>query len=265
VIRAALALALGVTASGAQAQEPLRLYAAGSLRNAMTEVAKRFEAQAGVAVATTFGPSGLLRGRIAKGEPAEVFASANMTHPQSLAKEGKAGDVRLFARNRLCALASPEVRVDSASLLERMLDPAVKLGTSTPKADPSGDYAFELFAKAEALQAGARARLEAKALKLTGGPDSPPPPKDRSQYGQLVAEGKADLFLTYCTNALQAQKENPAQRIVQVPEALAVGSDYGLTVIKNARPQASSLADYVLSAAGQAILSKYGFSPGEAR
>ena len=226
MIRAGLALVLGVIASGAPAQEPLRLYAAGSLRSAMTEIAKRFEAQEGVAVATTFGPSGLLRVRIAKGEPAEVFASANMTHPQSLAKEGKAGTVRLFARNRLCALAAPGVAVSTDTLLARLLEPAVKVGTSTPKADPSGDYAFELFAKAEAVRPGAREKLEAKALKLTGGPDSPPPPKGRSQYGQIVAEGKADIFLTYCTNALQAKKEHPAQSIVQVPEALAVGADY---------------------------------------
>jgi ABC-type molybdate transport system substrate-binding protein len=186
-----------------------------------------------------------------------------MQHPESLAKAGKAGPVKLFARNRLCALAAPGLKVDSATLLDRMLDPAVKLGTSTPKADPSGDYAFALFAKAEKIRPGAGEMLEKKALKLTGGPDSPPPPKDRSQYGAIVAEGKADLFLTYCTNALQAQKENPAQRVVQVPEALAVGADYGLTVMNGSRPRAERFAAFVLSPEGQAILAKHGFSPGD--
>jgi len=42
---------------------------------------------------------------------------------------------------------------------------------------------------------------------------------------------------------------------------LAVGADYGLTVIKGARPEADKLAAFILSASGQAILSKYGFSP----
>ena len=46
----------------------------------------------------------------------------------------------------------------------------MKLGTSTPKADPSGDYAFEVFRKAEAIKPGAQAALEKKALQLTGGP-----------------------------------------------------------------------------------------------
>lgn len=242
-----------------QAQDAVRLYAAGSLRAALNEVIAGFRE---ATVQAVYGPSGLLRDRIAKGEPAEVFASANMSHPQSLAKEGKAGPVRRFARNRLCALAAPGLRVDTATLLDRMLDPTVKLATSTPKADPSGDYAFELFAKADMVRPGARARLEAKALKLTGGPGSPPPPRDRSQYGQLVAEGKADVFLTYCTNALQATKENPAQQIVQVPEALAVGAEYGLAVIAGARPEAEALARFILSPAGQAILEKHGFSPG---
>ncbi|HEY6241046.1 MAG TPA: molybdate ABC transporter substrate-binding protein, partial [Burkholderiales bacterium] len=72
-----------------------------------------------------------------------------------------------------------------------------------------------------------------KARRLTGGPHSPPPPKDRSVYAALMSGGEADIFLAYCTNALQAQKEIPDLRIVQVPEALAVSVRYGLTVMKD--------------------------------
>jgi ABC-type molybdate transport system substrate-binding protein len=190
-----------------------------------------------------------------------VFASANMTHPESLAKSGKAGPVVLFARNRLCALAAPKVNVTSATLLDRMLDPAVKLGTSTPKADPSGDYAFALFEKADKLRPGAGKVLSAKALQLTGGPNSPPPPKGRSQYAEIVASGQADIFLTYCTNALQAQAEVPRLQIVAIPESLAVGADYGLTVLAGARPEATRFAEFVLSGTGQGILKDAGFTP----
>ena len=258
---AGMLLGAAVMSAQAQAQEPVRLFAAGSLRTAMTEIIKA----SGVPAEATFGPSGLLRGRIEEGENAEVFASADMDHPGRLEKQGKAGPVRLFARNRLCALAAPQVVVASDTLLARMLDPAVKLGISTPKADPNGDYAWALFVRADAVRPGVREKLEAKALMLTGGPDSPPPPKDRSQYGQMVAEGKADIFLTYCTNALQARAENPAQRIVQVPAELAVGADYGLTVLKGARPEAERFAQFVLSPPGQAILAKHGFAAGDAK
>jgi len=245
------------------AQETVRLYAAGSLRGALTEVGEAFRARTRVLVEATFGASGLLRERIEKGEPADVFASANMGHPRALEKSGRGGPVRLFARNRLCALVAPQVKVDSASLLERMLDPSIKLGTSTTKADPSGDYAFELFARAESVRPGARAALEAKALKLTGGPDSPRAPEGRNIYGYLVSEGRADIFLGYCTGATEAKHEVPALQIVAVPPALAVGADYGLTVLKNARTDAAQFADFILSQEGKAILVRHGFDPGE--
>ena len=259
-MRAVLALVAAAMTQAAVAQEPVRLYAAGSLRAALNEVGAAFTAATGVKVAAEYGPSGLLRDRIAKGEPAEVFASANMNHPESLAKAGKAAPAALFTRNRLCALAAPAVTVTSATLLDRMLDPAVKLGTSTPKADPSGDYAWELFAKAGKLRQGATDTLSAKALKLTGGPDSPPPPKDRNAYAHVVSSGQADLFLTYCTNAVQAKAEVPSLQIVEIPESLEVGADYGLTVIVGARPEATRFAQFLLSSTGQGILKRHGFA-----
>src|SRR5262245_41985596 len=185
----------------ARATDPVQLFAAGSLRAALTEIAAAYEAQTSIKVQAKFGPSGTLKDEIAAGAHADVFASANMEHPQALASARKSGQVVLFARNRLCALARPGVAVDAATLLDRMLDPTVKLGTSTPRADPSGDYAWEVFRKAEKLRPGAFATLERKALKLVGGPDAPAAPPGGTDHGMLIADGKADIFLTYCTNA----------------------------------------------------------------
>lgn len=246
----------------AHAADTVLLHAAGSLRGALTEVTNAFEKSAKVKVQAKYGPSGLLRDEIAGGARAEVFASANMEHPAALAKAGKAGPVVLFARNRLCALVKPGLAVTTQNLLDRMLDPAVKLGASTPKADPSGDYAFEVFKKADALKAGANDTLSRKAQQLTGGPNSPPPPKDRSVYGKVVADGQADIFLTYCTNAIVAQKENAGQQVVALPDSLAVGADYGMTVVNGASPQAERLAQFILSPEGQDILKKHGFAGG---
>jgi len=243
----------------AHAADPIRVFAAGSLKVAFTELASVFEAREGVPVRFEFGPSGLLRDRLLQGEAADVFASANMEFPQALSDKGLGAPVRRFARNSLCALAAPSVTLSPDTLIERLLDPAIKLGTSTPKADPSGDYAFELFARAEKRVPGARERLAAKALTLTGGPTSPPPPKDRSQYGKLVEDGAADVFLTYCTNAMQAHKEVPAQRVVSIPDDINVGADYGLTVLGKTAA-AVRFADFIISPTGQAILGKQGFS-----
>jgi ABC-type molybdate transport system substrate-binding protein len=165
----------------------------------------------------------------------------------------------MFARNKLCALVKPGLAVTPSNLLERMLDPSVKLGTSTPNADPSGDYAWEAFRKADGVKPGSLAALDKKALQLTGGPNSAPPPAGRNAYGHVVAEGKADIFLTYCTNAVVAQRENPGQQIVALPDAMAVAADYGLTVIQGAGPDAERLATYILSD-GQKVLEKHGFA-----
>ena len=75
----------------------------------------------------------------------------------------------------------------------------------------------------------------------------------------LVAEGKADIFLTYCTNAVVAKKENAGQQIVPLPDTLMVGADYGLTVMADASPAAYRLAIFILSAEGQRILASHGF------
>ena len=242
--------------------ETVTLFAAGSLRGAFTDAAKAFEAKTGNKVEMKFGPSGVLRKEITEGGTADIFASANMELPQALNDDGTSGPVALFARNRLCALVKPGLKVTTDNLLAWMLDDKVKLATSTPRADPSGDYALESFTKAEALKPGAQERLERKARKLTGTKDSAAPPAGRNVYGWHVAEGRADIFLTYCTNALAAQKENPGQQIVELPDALSVGADYGLTVVSGAPVAAQEFAEFILSAEGQKILASYGFASG---
>jgi ABC-type molybdate transport system substrate-binding protein len=258
-------LTAGGPAAQAQAGPEVRVFAAGSLRAALTQVAQAFEsAEPGAHVRFTFGASGLLKDRIASGERADVFASANMEHPQALASSGRAGAVRRFARNAMCALVAPSVDASSDTLVDRLLDPAVKVGTSTPKADPSGDYAWMAFERIEQQgRRGAFKQLTDKALQLTGGPNSAPPPPGRNVYGELVAQGRADVFITYCTNAVAALVEQPRLRLVALPEHINVRSDYGLTVSRGAPVLGDRFAAFVLSPDGQAILGRHGFLPAE--
>lgn len=256
ILAALAALMPGLVA----AQEPVLLHAAGSLRAALTEIAQTFEGETRLPVKPSFGASGLLKDRLAGGEAGEVFASANMEHPQALGRAGLAGPTVLFARNELCAFLRPGMAATTATLLELMLDPKVRLGTSTPKADPSGDYAFAVFARAEAVKPGARAALEAKALKLTGGPDSKPTPDGLNVYGHKLANGEADIFLAYCTNARPLAKEQPGVAMLRLPDRLAVGADYGLSVLNRASPNGYRLAMFILSPPGQAILASHGFA-----
>jgi molybdenum ABC transporter molybdate-binding protein len=240
---------------------PIELRAAGSLKAAMSDIIAAYQAQSQISVVAQYAPSGLLLKRIQEGEKVDIFASANMKHPQALVDSGKGEAVQMFARNQLCAVAQDTVQVTSATLLDTLLDPKVKVGTSTPKADPAGDYAWAVFAKAEVVKPNAKAALETKALQLTGGPESVKSPKDRNPYGWVMENKQADIFLTYCTNAVLAKKEVPSLQIIDLPQELAVGADYGLLVLQGANTAAKPLAEFILSTKGQAILSSYGFQP----
>ena len=133
MFRLTLVVALLALPMAAKA-ETVRLYAAGSLRAALTDVARAFEAKNGVKVEAEFAASGLLRERIEKGEKADVFASADLGHPTKLADGGFAeGDLAIFARNQLCALAREGLNVSPDTLLETMLDPTVRARRSRPK------------------------------------------------------------------------------------------------------------------------------------
>ncbi|MEO6973684.1 MAG: molybdate ABC transporter substrate-binding protein [Rhodoferax sp.] len=237
----------------------VQVYAAGSLREAFTEIAGDYQARTGQPVALTFGASGLLRERIEKGEAAQVFASADMAQPQRLADDGGWQAPVVFVRNALCALTSDQVNVAPATLLGMMLRPGIRVGTSTPKADPSGDYAWALFRKAEEIQPGAYAVLDAKALKLTGAANSPKPPAGRGTYAWIMEQRQADVFLTYCTNATAAQKEVPWLKVVQLPPVLQVGAVYGLSVSTAAPPSALAFEQALLAPPAQAVFKRLGF------
>jgi molybdate transport system substrate-binding protein len=154
--------------SAAAAQEP-HVLGAGSLRGVTAEISKRYLEATGTTVVADFGPSGLLRERIEKGEHADLFVSADIGHPLKLLQDGRATRVAMFTRNTLCAVEVRKVGLTTANFLERLIDPSVKLGTSTPKADPAGDYTWEMFRRAGGLRLGSYRILDKKAQQIVGG------------------------------------------------------------------------------------------------
>lgn len=237
---------------------PVQLYAAGSLRDVLTEIVQQYEAQGKGKVVLTTGASGLLADRIIKGEPATVFASADMGNPERLARSGEWHQPVIFVKNRICAIVSPKLSVTPATLLDVMLQPSVRLGTSTPKADPSGDYAWALFRRADAVRPGSLAAFDAKALKLTGGPDSLRAPAGKNTYAWLMEQDKADIFLTYCTVAQIVKLAFPALKIVEPPQQLQVAATYGVSM-RTENVSAERLAQFIMSPDARVIFERYGF------
>ena len=166
----------------------------------------------------------------------------------------------MFTRNRMCALARPSLGLTPANMLDRMLDPAVRLATSTPGADPGGDYAWAVFARAEACTPGAQAALQAKALKLVGGADTKPFVPGKGQVEGVFLADKADIMLGYCSGSASVMHEVPGLISVPLPPDLTIGPAYGMVVLTD-NPLADRFALFVMSERGQAILARYGFTP----
>jgi molybdate transport system substrate-binding protein len=261
VIPVLLASAFAAASASAADSPSIHLYSAGSLRTAMTDIAKNYAAAYGVEIEPVYGASTALGERLAKGEPGDIFTSADLASPEMLSQSGKGGPPVLFARNHLCAVSRPGLNATTATLLTTMLDPAVKIATSTPKNDPGGDYAWAMFAKADAIKPGSRATLETKAIKIGSVPGSLPiPPNAGNPVVWLFREKRADIFLSYCTNGAAAAAEMSGITTIALPPELAVEAGYGLTVLQGAnKDRASQFAFYILSPAGQKILAAHGF------
>jgi molybdate transport system substrate-binding protein len=234
---------------------------AGSLSDAFTDLLRRFPAGADTIAAPEFGPSGLMREKIETGLDVDLFASADMEQARRLAVGHPERSVIHFTRNRVCAVARMAVGLTTTNMLDRLLDPAVRLATSTPGADPGGDYAWAVFARAESVRAGARAALEAKAQQLYGGGAKTPPlvPGKGAVEGIFMSD-RADVALAYCSGAPAVVREVPGVAVVPLPQELSVGPAYGM-VLLNTKALTLRFASFIMSEGGQAVMKAHGFDP----
>jgi molybdate transport system substrate-binding protein len=256
----ALALLAFVATSPAAQPEPVQVFAAGSLRGVVSELAAEAGPVLGVAVQPSFGGSGAMRERIEKGEPADLLMSADLGSPRKLAAQGRTTvPVIAFARNRMCIVSRRSANVTAANLIDRMLAEGVRLKTSTPIADPSGDYAWSIFGKIEAIRPGAGTILQRKAqasMNLVAKPATP----TQSAAAALFAANAIDMSITYCSGSAALEKELPELTSLLVPPRLDPHPVYGVAVL-SAKPQALRLALFLLSEKGQAIIAKEGLVP----
>jgi ABC-type molybdate transport system substrate-binding protein len=141
-----IAIMVALASSSAAASE-IRVMAAGSLRDVFAAVFADYEKLYGDGFAPVWGPSGVLRERLQKGEAFDIFASAGLPHAQVLTEAGVSGPSVLFVRNALCIVTDADRQLDAGNLVETLLKPEIRIGTSTPVSDPAGDYTWEMFHK----------------------------------------------------------------------------------------------------------------------
>ena len=239
----------------------LKVLAAGSLRPVWQTLMESFQQQSGIRVQTDFGPAGLLRQRIEAGETVDLFASANHAHPQRLLAQGLAQRVEIFTRNRLCLTARKERLDASATWLDLLRDPRLTLGTSTPLADPSGDYTWQLFDNIDKCfsdvgEPGLGELLRNKAKTLVGGPESTPIPAGELAADWLIRSGQCDLFIGYASYARCLEKCTEL-RVLDIAEEYNVPADYAFA---QCHARAAPLSEFLLTTAVREYLETQGYS-----
>ncbi|MBS4846035.1 MAG: substrate-binding domain-containing protein [Burkholderiales bacterium] len=235
----------------------LTIYAAGCFRFVISKLCTEFAEQRKSEVAPEFcvGASGMMAHRIASGENAGAFLSANK-HWAEVAAKIWSSKVHSVCSNDLAILTSCEQTKTHKDALELLTDPSVILGFTDPKLDPSGQYTFELLlpkiqANYPELYASLKDRCfvigkEYLELKLPVGVTLP-------QY--LIEEHKIQAMAAYGSGARSGHLAKGMTALTLPPVLQTSTECYG---VANG-DAGKEFLDFCLSAKGQEILQKYGF------
>jgi molybdate transport system substrate-binding protein len=242
----AAAAAIAAASSFAQAGD-LHVSAAASLTNAFTDIARSYEARhPGTHVLLNFGASGALLQQMAKGAPADVFASADAETMDAAAQKNliAQGERRNFARNSLVVIVPRDSRL-ALGRLQDLGQPAVqKLAIGNPASVPAGRYTRHALEGAKLWPAVAAKAINTQSVR---------------QSLDYVARGEVDAGFVYGTDAALMPDK------VKVAFAVPLDTAIDYPIARTASAEGSSAAEarrfvgFVLSPAGQAVLAKYGF------
>ena len=217
----------------------ITVFAAASLMGTFTQLGKQFDAaHPGDTVKFSFGPSSGLATQITSGAPADVFASAAPANMDTVVTAGDAANPQDFAKNTMEVAVPPNnpAKVKSVNDLAKS---SVKVALCQPQV-PCGVVAAEVFKNAS---------IKVKPVTLQ--------PDVKSVLTQ-VELGSVDAGMVYVTDVMAAGSKVKG---VQIPSSDNASTLYPIATITNSKHKsiAQSFVTYVLSPAGQQVLTAAGF------
>jgi molybdate transport system substrate-binding protein len=226
----------GTGSSGPSSSGPgssgVTVFAASSLVDAFPAVAAGYRKQHAGRVTFSFAGSQELVAQLQNGAPADVLATADATTMHGVAGRLTA-PAAVFAHNRLVIVTAPGNPKHVSSLRD-----LARRGVSVVLADPSvpaGKYAAAALAAAQVTVHPVSLELEVRSV-LT-----------------KVELRQADAGVVYVTDAAAARGKVDAVRVANSPVAT-----YEIAPLD---ANGAAFVRYVLSAAGQAVLKRFGFLP----
>jgi molybdate transport system substrate-binding protein len=223
----------------------LSVSAAASLTNALRELGPAFEAQnPGTRVIFNFGASDTLLAQIARGAPADVFASAdevamNRAETQRLISPGSR---RNFLANTLVMIVPADGALGLKAPTDLLRPDVKRFAVGNPASVPVGRYtksALEAAALWEAAQAKA---VFAQNVR---------------QALDYVARGEVDAGFVYASDALIASGK--VRVVTQVPTTTPITYPIAIVAGGPNAEAARSFLNFVLTPAAQAVFARHGF------
>lgn len=240
-----MVLALALLQCIPVAAAELVVSAAASLTNAFRELAPAFEAQnPDIKVQLNFGASGALLQQIAKGAPADVFASADQetmdqAQSQSLVRSGER---RNFVSNTLVVIVPSDGKNVPKAVAELGQAGYARIAIGLPASVPVGRYTQGVLQKANLWSA-----IEPKMIGA----------QNVRQALDYVARGEVDAGFVYSTDA--ALMPDKVKVALTVPTETPILYPIAPLVQAPNAAAAQKFVAFVVSPPGQAVLAKYGF------
>lgn len=239
---ALLAGMLTLASCGSDGRAELLVSAAASLTDTFQAIEAEFEERnPDVDVVVNLAGSSALREQIIAGAPADVFASANESVMEDVARAGLlASPARVFATNRL-EIAVPLSNPVAVSGLSDFGRSELVLGLCAVGV-PCGDFALKALENANVTPAIDTEEPNVRAL-LT-----------------KVESGDLDAGIVYVTDVLAGAGDIAG---IPIPDDLNVVARYPIATLEapHRSEEAAALIAFVLSVDGQAILASHGFGP----
>ena len=227
------------TSSAKPATGTITVFAAASLMETFTKIGQQFEAaHKGDTVKFSFGPSDGLATQITSGAPADVFASASPATMDTVVKAGDAANPQTFAKNTM-EVAVPPANPAHVTSVNDLAKSSVKVALCQPQV-PCGVVAAQVFKNAG---------ITVKPVTLEADVDS---------VVTQVETGSVDAGMVYVTNVLSAGSKLKG---ITIPADVNASTLYPIATIKGSKHAsiAKEFVDYVLSPAGQQVLTAAGF------
>ena len=246
IISAAI-LSIVLAATGAHA-EPVKVFAAASLKNALDAVAESWKkADASRDVVSTFAATSALAKQIEEGAPADIFFSADEIWMDRLAGKG---------------LLRDGTRTDIVGNGLVLIAPASSLAV----ADFSGPVDLQgllsggrlALANVESVPAGKYARQSLENMKLWDSVSASVAQAENVRAAlALVARGEAPLGIVYESDA---KVEKDVKVVAALPETSHVRIVYPAALVATSgNAQAEAFLSYLKSAEAQGIFATFGF------